>query len=325
MPVVPAGLGSLPGQGRTRSPHAAAGPGLAGISPEMPGLLPATRRAGRRALRRRQHGNGALPPRAGAPQELPVPRHPHPQAAGPGWAGLPQHSRVHGVRGSVPSTQAQSGSVAQPRASRSEVPRVPARTQAPTAGWGTRTAPRTRHEVGSAAPRDTALAPTRIAGPQPAPAMLGTRPGTAGPRAGTSPLPHKAAVHGGTLQSPPAQREEKLGQRGLTLGSRSLLQNQWVPRRSRFQSGRAAGGTGLTGKEPARSNTPWPRNHSSPAWHSAAPSPAARCPRVPGTGTVRRAWMLLGTPQGPVPSHGARAGEPRGKRQVTTILRGSTG
>lgn len=42
---------------------------------------------------------------------------------------------------------------------------------------------------------------------------------------------------------------------------------------------------------------------------------------LPGTGTVQQAWVLLG----PIPSHGARAGEPRGKRQVTTILRGSTG
>lgn len=41
-PMVPMGLGSLAGQGRTRSLRVAVGPGLAGISPEMPGLLPAT-------------------------------------------------------------------------------------------------------------------------------------------------------------------------------------------------------------------------------------------------------------------------------------------
>lgn len=56
-------------------------------------------------------------------------------------------------------------------------------------------------------------------------------------------------------------------------------------------------------------------------------NPISRCPmlRVPGTGMVQPAQMLVGMPRGPVPSHGAQARDPRGKRQVTTILRGSTG
>lgn len=53
----------------------AAGPGLAGISSKLLGLLLVTHGAGRRALRRRQHRNGALPSWAGAPQELCTPQH----------------------------------------------------------------------------------------------------------------------------------------------------------------------------------------------------------------------------------------------------------
>lgn len=168
-------------------------------------------------------------------------------------------------------------------------------------------APRTRHRVGSVAPQDTALAPTHSAGLQPAPATPGARPGTVGPRAGTSPLPHEAAVRGSALQSPPAWRDDKPGQRGPTLGSRSLPQHQWVPRRSRFQIGRA----GLTGKELACSNTPQPRNRGSPAWHSAAPSPAARSPGCPGRGQHG--------------GHGCCWGHPRAPSHPTTLELGNRG
>lgn len=67
------------------SPGMAAGSGLAGITSKILGLLLVTHRAGCRALHRWQHRNWALPPQAGAPQELPTPQHPLPGAVRLGY------------------------------------------------------------------------------------------------------------------------------------------------------------------------------------------------------------------------------------------------
>lgn len=299
-PVVPAGLGSLPGQGRTCSPRTAAGPGLAGISPEIRGCCQQQAGQDTESCAGSNVGAGVFHPGQEHPESCPHLGTCAHRQWGHAGLGYPGTAGCRGCGAPSPARQRGSSGPGCPEAKYPELQQR-TRTQAPRAAWGSRTVPRARHGVGSAAPWDAAPAPTHC----------------------SQPLPHRVLA-----QHPGATYQD------ISFAARS--RHEW--KRFAKPPSPAGGEVRAEGPSPQLKVPPaalagatqkpfpkwtshqqhWPqREGACSLQHTMAEEPRGAAqphlpkPWVPRMGMVQQARILLGTPRGsiPVPRHPSQGAE----------------